>query len=339
MAPPHAFVPTVPTLTLTTSKTLVTAISPAPLTSARPLPHPLSQAPLNFSYNSPPAVSDKPSRILLWFRSDLRVTDNAALHAAARAAERPGGALVPVVVSPTSAAHALVAELAYMLHARGSSLLAVNGRVETLLPELCRRLNLRAVYFNRSTQAKLVREEARVIAALTDAGVHVDAFWGNALFDPSAQHLAEPSAPHARPQRQGATLTGVCKDAVARQSTCAAFVKAPESLPAVPSAVASIDQVPVERRVGGGTSAALQLLASMDKHLETLVLRKAADLSISLKTHLDFGSVSPRMVAARIVGVMGKLQGRTFSELAWRTYTSFVAHRRTGVRSGKTSLA
>lgn len=335
MAPPHAFVPTVPTLKLsTTTTTLLTPITPAPITFQSPLTHPLTQVPQNTPHNNPPSAPSKPSRILYWFRSDLRLVDNVAFHEAVQVANRPAGALVPVLLSPCSHSIPLANELSQALSSRGSSLVTLAGSAEVRLLDLCDKLNLRAVYLNRSTDAGHIQEEARVISALKDAGIHVEAFWGNALFEPTNAHLSESSE-----RNQQSTLKGVWKDAVARKSVCTSFIEAPDSLPAVPPAVASIEQMRIDSRVGGGTSAALKLITAMDKRRETLLLSKAADLCVSLKHHLDFGSISPRMVAARVVGVMGHLQGRTFSELVWRTYASFVAHRAVNVRSAKTAIA
>lgn len=320
----------------------------------------------------PAARGAEPSRILLWFRTDLRVTDNPALFAAARAARQPGGALVPLFVTPGAVGvEALAAEVKEGLKALGSELIVMDGNssgelcrnggnfndgsssggvgkvgmVEILL-EVCDRLRLSAVYFNRAggggargggCDVSTAREEARMMSALEEAGLQVRAFWGNSLVQPSDAHLVDEGRAPAGKKQSGkarrVALRAVQKDVLARSGDVVKFAGPPESLPAVPAAAMGLTAHPaaqVQVRAAG-TSAALALLARMDHRRETLLLAPDADLAVSLKTHLDYGSVSPRMVAACVADKLGKLRGKTFSEVVWRTYVALVAHRAAGV--------
>lgn len=289
----------------------------------------------NGAQPDPPSPPGKPSRILFWFRHDLRVCDNEALRAAADASAVPGGALVPVVVGVKRQALPLTVELGREMVNRGSQLIALraDGDVAKRLIDTCDKLKLRAVYFNRAMDGESAREEARVESALRDAGIQVESFWGNSLFTPTQSQLQN-STSHKSSKKSPTSIKAVYNHAVAHRSEVTTCVSSPESLPAIPPAAATLEQTSLPTHApGAGTSAALKILESMDKRRETLLLSRAADLVVLLKPHLDFGSISLRMVAARVEAVLGKLHGKTFSELVWRTYVSFAAHRSVGTRS------
>lgn len=91
----------------------------------------------------------------------------------------------------------------------------------------------------------------------------------------------------------------------------------------------------IEAKTGGGTERALRILADMDRRAETLALDKTPDLAVQLKHFMDYGAISPRMVAQKTVQVMGGWKGRTFSELVWREYLCFAAHRGAGAVARK----
>lgn len=182
--------------------------------------------------------------------------------------------------------------------------------------DLCERLSLTALYYNASADAAAAAHERRVARALEAAGVRVQAFGGNLL--PLEDSIRAKKTPSVRD-----VFHAVKRDA-------ADFVAPPERLPALPAAAAAVKQVPLVAKMGGGTSAALRVLGKLDRGRETLVLSRAADAAVLLKTHLDYGSVSPRMVAAAVKGVMKRLSGRTFSELVWRTHVGVIANRAVG---------
>ncbi len=136
-----------------------------------------------------------PPRTLLWFRQDLRLADNPALHAA-----MARGAVVPVYLWtpheegewPPGAAsrwwlhhslHALAADIA----ARGGSLLvrthAQRGALE-LLQDLLRETGADGVCWNRRYEPAAIERDGRVKAALREQGLWVESFSGALLEEP-----------------------------------------------------------------------------------------------------------------------------------------------------------
>src|SRR3954454_3520149 len=96
------------------------------------------------------------SPALLWFRQDLRLADNPALHAAA---DRP---VLPVYVLDEAAAgrwapggaarwwlHHSLAALGRDLAARGAPLLLARGRAEIVIPALAEAIGATEVFAGR----------------------------------------------------------------------------------------------------------------------------------------------------------------------------------------------
>ena len=138
-------------------------------------------------------MSQSPSPVILWFRRDLRLSDNAALSAAAGT----GAPLIaifirepaPNIVMPLGAAqawwlhHSLTA-LANDLKDRGADLVLASGRAEDVLAKVAQKVGASTVYFNRCYERdELDRDIAR---ALKREGTSVEAFHGQLLVDPAA---------------------------------------------------------------------------------------------------------------------------------------------------------
>ncbi|TDK38623.1 deoxyribodipyrimidine photo-lyase [Rhizobium deserti] len=130
---------------------------------------------------------------ILWFRKDLRLDDNRALHAAIDA----GGPIVAVYirepkllnVGPLGAAqewwlhHSLLA-LKNSLKSLGGDLLLASGRAEQVLVDLARKTGARSIFVNRAYERTAVDREIAV--ALKQAGILIQAFHGQLLQEPDA---------------------------------------------------------------------------------------------------------------------------------------------------------
>lgn len=118
--------------------------------------------------------------VLHWFRRDLRVTDNVALHAAATRAER----VIPVFVledafrtGPDIGA----ARLAFLLQSvevlrknlahLGHRLVVRHGKSEEVLPRLAREAGAQAVFANKRYEPYGQARDRRVAKALYESGV------------------------------------------------------------------------------------------------------------------------------------------------------------------------
>jgi deoxyribodipyrimidine photo-lyase len=130
-------------------------------------------------------------RALHWFRSDLRLRDNRALAAAAKAEE-----LVPAFVfdvhllgSPVSGTPRVrflldsVERLAKDLEARGHSLIIRQGDPAVEIPRLVRETKADLLTFNRDYGPYAGRRDARVRGAADRAGAEVREFKDRVMFE------------------------------------------------------------------------------------------------------------------------------------------------------------
>jgi deoxyribodipyrimidine photo-lyase len=131
---------------------------------------------------------------VVWFRNDLRLADNPALIAAVAR----GGPVVPIFVWspeeegrwPPGAAsrwwlHQSLGCLDADLRKRGSRLVIGRGPSLENLAQLLKATGADAVYWNRRYEPAIVDRDRHVEQSLRRAGVHVEAFAGNLLFEPS----------------------------------------------------------------------------------------------------------------------------------------------------------
>ncbi len=132
--------------------------------------------------------------VLHWFRRDLRLHDNPALHAAHRASQ---GGVIPVFIqSAWKHSHpwtgparqaALCDSLAALdrnLRAAGSRLFIRRGRAEEALETLLRETRAAALYYNRSPDPWGWELEHRVAAMARRMGVEVHAFHEATALEP-----------------------------------------------------------------------------------------------------------------------------------------------------------
>ncbi len=169
---------------------------------------------------------------VVWFRNDLRLSDNPALSAAVAR----GGPVIPLFIwlpeedghwPPAAASrwwlHQSLVRLAADLRKHGSRLIIGRGASLEDLEKVLRSAGADAVYWNRRYEPALVERDRHVEQALREAGVHVETFAGNLLFEPSQvatkEHkpyrvftpfwkaclaLGEPSEPLPKPGRWSA---------------------------------------------------------------------------------------------------------------------------------------
>ena len=136
--------------------------------------------------------------VVYWFRSDLRLGDNAALHLACASAE--GRCLLPVychdpaedAVTPWGIMRrgphrrgflaAALDDLDAQLRARGSRLLQLRGEPAEVLPALARAIGADTVVCEEIAAP----EEQDAVAALRADGLTVRTVWQSSLLDPAA---------------------------------------------------------------------------------------------------------------------------------------------------------
>jgi deoxyribodipyrimidine photo-lyase len=278
--------------------------------------------------------------VLLWFRQDLRLTDNPAL-AAALASGRP---VVPVFVlddhapgrwAPGGAScwwlHGSLAALAADLAARGSGLVLRRGRAVEAIPRLVEETGAVAVHANRLYEPWARAADAAVAAALKARGVAIEGANAALLFEPwtmrtrsggsfgvytpfsRACFAAGPPQPRPAPDR----------------------IPAPERLPAS-DALDGWGLRPTSPDWAGGLRETWRPgEAGAQARLERFLARHIAgydadrnrpdlDATSRLSPHLHWGEISPRQVwhaAEAAAAPRGRAAETFLKELLWREFS------------------
>ena len=134
---------------------------------------------------------------LIWFREDLRLADNPALHAAA-ATKHPLLAIFILETGKTGLRarggaarwwlHHSLAALEADLQAKGVRLYFFAGDAERLVPEIAKASEAERVVWNRRYDGPGRKQDDRISDALQKDGCTVETFNGRLLVEPDALH-------------------------------------------------------------------------------------------------------------------------------------------------------
>jgi len=140
-------------------------------------------------------IESIPPATVVWFRRDLRLSDNPALEAAVAR----GGPVVAAWVyapgeegdsAPGAAAsvflHDALRSLAESLEARGGRLVLRRGPTIKALIDLARETGADAIYANKTWEPPLLARDAKAVAALRANGLEARLFDDGVLFPPDA---------------------------------------------------------------------------------------------------------------------------------------------------------
>lgn len=285
---------------------------------------------------------------LIWFRDDLRLSDNPALRAAI-----DHGPLICLYILDTSPerrplggaarwwlSRSLTA-LSAAIAAKGGELLVLSGDPAELLPDLVERTGTGYVAWNRRYDSAAIALDKALRATLSAAGIAVESFNANLLNEPwqvttKADGPFKVFTPYWRAVRAGS-------EPQAPLATPAKLSKA--KLPAaLRDQLRTVADLGLEPRfpdwAGGlreawtpGADGALERLGAFLG--ETLAgYREARDLPDRLSTsrlspHLRFGEISPRQIwhATKAALEAGDTPGSSadvekfFSEIGWREFS------------------
>ena len=250
------------------------------------------------------------SHALIWFRRDLRLADNTALHAALDSNMRP----VPVYIhdpalSPEGAAgkwwlyHSLHA-LQQDLRRIGSDLLILTGNSHTELMTAALACNASHVFWNRRYEPAAVAQDTATLTKLDKAGLEVQSYPGNLLREPwtLAKREGTPYRVFTAFYRELTTSTPVDTP-----------LPAPDALPPLPDTLPGsltpddLGLLPLVRwdaafpeHWQAGEAGAWQRLADFthDALADYAENRDRPDLpdTSRLSPHLHFGEISPRQI-------------------------------------------
>lgn len=134
---------------------------------------------------------------IVWFRNDLRLSDNPALSAAAA----EGGPVVPVYIldDESPGEFAMGAASRWWLHrslrrlndALEGRLTIARGNAAKLIPTLVADTGAKGVYWNRGYEPWQIRRDRLIKKTLRDGGVTAESYGGTLLFEPQSVMKAD----------------------------------------------------------------------------------------------------------------------------------------------------
>ncbi|MEQ9813527.1 MAG: deoxyribodipyrimidine photo-lyase [Azospirillaceae bacterium] len=284
------------------------------------------------------------SRAIVWFRHDLRLSDNPALAHAARhhdqvlalycLDEESAGAWTPGGASRWWLHHSLAA-LAATLDEKGVPLVLRRGPAERVVPELAEQEAVAAVYWNRRYYAWGVAADKAIKRMLGETGITAESFNGTLLREPWETRTGH-GAPYrvytpfwrayqaagtpAEPQRRPARVTGLVR-------------------PPASDRLADWGLLPTGPDWAGGLRAAWtpgedaarrRLHAFLDDRIGTYARdrnRPDIDATSFLSPHLHFGEIGPRQIWHAVLAHEQAHGGRSkgsetfLKELVWREFS------------------
>jgi len=275
---------------------------------------------------------------IVWFRNDLRLSDNPALTEAVRS----GQTVIPVFVlddeteglRPIGGAsrwwlHHSLQSLDTSLRELGSRLTLRRGPAERVLPELAAECGAEAIFWNRVYDEGARNRDARLKKSLNERGLRAESFKANLLFEPW-----EIKNQSGTPFKVFTPFWRACR----AHASPGDPLPAPKALPAPKTWPASdaLDDwrlLPTKPDWAGGLRTAWKpgekgakdrLSHFLDDALEDY--RDARDLpavegTSRLSPHLAFGEISPRQVwrAATSRGESAAVE-KFLSEMGWREF-------------------
>jgi deoxyribodipyrimidine photo-lyase len=277
---------------------------------------------------------------IVWFRQDLRLRDNPALHAAAA----KGGPVIPVYIwspqeegewAPGSASrwwlHQSLIALNKELRQQGSRLILASGRTPGVLKKLAAEAGAVAIHWNKRYEPAAVKCSEAVREGLRRDGIQTSEFNGSLLSDP-AQFLNQSGRPY---QVYTAFQRGLLRELdPGRTLPVPRTLQAPRSWPKA-VLLGSFELLPkikwyemlTQTWRPGEAGAHARLTRFLDKAIDDY--RVARDVpsvrgTSGLSPHLHFGEIGPR----QIWHALGASRRNTMflNEILWREFAHHLLH-------------
>ncbi|WP_283150682.1 cryptochrome/photolyase family protein [Silvimonas soli] len=282
-------------------------------------------------------------RALLWFRRDLRLFDHAALYHALKENQQVVPVFVfdraildtlPVNDRRVAFIHASLRELQAALREVGSDLVVRHANAAHAIVQLAREFKVQAVYTNHDYEPAAICRDEAVGRALNETGVKLRTFKDQVIFE--QQEILTQSG------GMFSVFTPYKRAWLARLDDF--FLKpypvrrylhnlAPLSRQALPELATlgfddnALDDLPVQPGMSGGEALFEDFKQRINRYHETRDFPGVKGPSY-LSTHLRFGTVSVRELAAYAHAVGAEGAQTWLSELIWREfYQQILWHR------------
>lgn len=281
--------------------------------------------------------------VIVWFRRDLRIEDNPALHAA----RQSGAAVIPVYILDDDQPHAPGAASLWWLHHSltalaknltnaGATLVLRKGDAETEIKKIVEETGASGVFWNRRYHAKHLEIDKRAKKDLTKIGVLVKSFNGALLREPwELQTGAGGSYRVYTPFWKSLRRAGPAREqTLPRMRSIPGLQKPPRSddlnhwdlTPSKPNWAKEIAAV----WEPGEAGARKRLNSFLDEPIDRYMNgrdRPDRNYTSRLSPHLAFGEISPLQIWCAVHAKMEKSEindadaDKFLSELAWREFS------------------
>ena len=283
--------------------------------------------------------------VLVWFRQDLRLADNPALHAAAAS----GARVLAVFIHDDDGAGDwrpgaasrwwLNRSLAKLDDALGGKLFELRGDPRELIPDLVREFGVTGVYWNRCVEPWRREQEDSIKERLLASSIEVKTFNGSLLWDPPTINKPDgtPYRVFTPFYRKGCLENGIpprtplpapADLALASPAESSRSAESRELSGFIPPEVDfSLWQPGEEGAVKALDRFLAEALHDYDRQRDIPAVAGTSRLS----PHLHFGEISPNQVWYAVCkrGTNGKLSDdadRFLSEIGWREFSNYLLY-------------
>jgi len=286
-----------------------------------------------------------PSKILVWFRRDLRAHDHAALHHALTA----GTEVYCVFVYDTEILdqlpkndrrvqfiHASLAQLDADLQAMHGHLLVRHGRAADEVVQLAAELNVDAVYTNRDYDPAAIARDAAVAGRLDADGRALHSFKDQVMFE---QHEVltlndKPFSvftPYKNAWLRKMAAQPDCAVAYAVEAHAAHFAAGPSAMPSLAAIGFAEPAVPAQPFGMDGAASLFEAFIPRMPGYDTDRNFPALDSTSRLSIHLRFGTVSVRHLVRTVQQLCANGAGGVgapvwLAELIWREFYQMILY-------------
>ncbi len=281
-------------------------------------------------------------RSICWFRRDLRLNDHAALFHALKASR----SVHCVFVFDTDILDKLtdkqdrrvefiwhsLNELNTQLQEQGSTLQILHGRAQALIPQLARELDVAAVFCNHDYEPDAQLRDAAVAAALDESGIVFHHYKDLVIFEQS-EILTLGATPYSvfTPYKNAwlKKVDDFCLRAYPTERYFSSLAQcAAQALPALETIGFAQGQLNLQALPAGGSGAG-KLFDDFTQRIQDYQEARnyPAIKGVSyLSTHLRFGTISIRYLAATAYHTAGAGAQTWLSELIWRDFYQMQLH-------------
>jgi len=285
---------------------------------------------------------------LMWFRRDLRLADNAALHHCLKSARRVyvafvfDRAILDELLAEGRQAdrrvdfiHRSLHELDADLRRHGGALIVRHGNAAEEIVRLADELRVDAVFANHDYEPYAVERDAKVAAVLAAAGRRLHTFKDQVIFErdevlTGAGRPFSVFTPYKNAWLKALTPFHLRSYEVERYLSALAPPPMAAAIPSLPSlgfAATDLDELKVAAGASGGRALFDEFKARIDRYREARdypAVRGPSYLSV----HLRFGTASVRELARFAFERSAQSAGAAtwLSELVWREFYQQILH-------------